>query len=314
MKCPFLRKMNVKFCGLCRSTKIPLGAGEGSSERCTGPGYRECPLILDHPETDTTAEQCPQLSVGDVYYCTLAPGQKPIPCNLTALSRCTGDGHRYCQTFLDMTGAGGKPQDEATEEGAATPEAGLPVPPGLAFSPNHMWLDMGEGQTCHVGVDAFFARVMGQVDEIVFPHSAHSRLPMVRFRSGGVDLEMVFPHPLQAYEVNSHLVADPSAAVNDPYGSGWLFEGAVLPGTAPTQPHPLEKGLLRDDQARQWMRTECDRLDRFCHDRLITHSHDGQVLVQDGGRPADLVLRDLDRAAMVRLHEEFFRLHPGRTE
>ena len=38
----------------------------------------------------------------------------------------------------------------------------------LAYSPNHMWLDESEDGSCHVGVDAFFTRVLGNVDKLSF--------------------------------------------------------------------------------------------------------------------------------------------------
>lgn len=318
MQCPFLRKMNVKFCGLCRSTMIPMNQGNAAADLCSGPGYLDCPLVREHPPLGGPQDHCPHLSVGDVHFCSVAPFQKLIPCNRTTASRCTDDGHKYCQTYLNMVGAG---QLEGTAAAATPPpghtsgtELDLPLPEALAYAPNHLWLDLGDGPTCHVGVDAFVGRALGHIDEVIYPHLGDSRRPLARLRSAGVDFDLVFPNTMLAWDINPHLATDPGAALSDPYGRGWLFEGVSLPGRAQDGPHPLEKGLIRGPAARSWMREECDRLACFAHDHLREHDTSTGLLMQDGGAPLGHLAAALDRPALIRLHHEFFSLRHGRTE
>lgn len=317
MQCPFLRKMNVKFCGLRRSTMIPLNLGNSTGEQCSGPDYHQCTLIREDPDLAPSADHCPHLSVGDVHFCSVAPIPKLIPCNRTTVSRCTDDGHKYCQLFIAMTEA--DPVAEQADPATPPPEMpeeqelGFAMPGALAYAPNHLWLDLGDGQTCHVGVDAFFGRALGRVDEVVYPHLGDNRRPMVRFKTAGVDFDLVFPNVMQAYEINPHLLADPAAAIDDPYGRGWLFEGMPLPGRHPSGPHPLEIGLTRGPQARRWMREECDRLAGFAHEHLHEHDECAGQLVQDGGALHGSLAASVDRPVLVRLHQEFFSLRPGRT-
>ena len=47
MLCPFLRKLNVKYCGLYGMKMIPLSAGSSAIERCLSREYLECRLMRD---------------------------------------------------------------------------------------------------------------------------------------------------------------------------------------------------------------------------------------------------------------------------
>jgi len=310
--------MNVKFCGLCRLTMIPLNGVNQVAEQCSGPDYRKCTLIQERHEGPWPKDRCPCLSVGDVHYCALAPTPKLIPCNQTTVSRCTNDGHKYCRLYLAMAEPGA--ESPAAADGNAgqgeneDQDLEFPMPGSLAYAPNHMWLDEGDGRTCHVGVDAFFGHALGKVDEVIFPRHGDNRRPMVRFNVGGVDFDLTFPNVMQSIEINEHLMADPSEMQRDPYGKGWLFEGTSMPYPQHNGPHPLDKGLLRGAQARRWMHEECDRLAGFVHEHLSEHSRDTGLLMQDGGRSHGHLSTVLNRPELIRLHSEFFTLRAGRTE
>jgi glycine cleavage system H lipoate-binding protein len=314
MQCPFLRKMNVKYCGLCRLTKIPLQGTDLAAEQCSGPDYKKCTLVHERHEGPLPTDGCPFLSVSDVHYCEVAPFQKLIPCNQTTVSRCKNEGHKYCQLYLSMTETTQENESTENSEHAAETEPNgedVSLPDSLAYAPNHMWLDRGDGRTCHVGIDAFFARALGHVDEVSYPQHGENRRPMVRFRVGGVDFDLVFPNVMQGTEINAHLVADPMEVLRDPYGRGWLFEGVTVP--APETPHPLEAGLLRGMAARNWMRLECERLAGFVHEHVSEHSEETGLLAQDGGGPVGVLAEAMDRRTLIRLHSEFFTLRIGRT-
>ena len=42
------------------------------------------------------------------------------------------------------------------------------MPGWLFYSPSHLWLDVGDDGLCHLGIDAFLARVVGSVERLVF--------------------------------------------------------------------------------------------------------------------------------------------------
>jgi glycine cleavage system H lipoate-binding protein len=332
VRCPFLREMTVKYCGLCRLKMIPVNGADFASERCSGPGYLKCSMARNQHDGLFPQDRCPFLCVGDVHYCALAQSPRLIPCNKKAFSRCTDEGHKYCQIYLSMvdprsdeesdaqeaaTGVSESPADRraAGEAGAVehADEDEVPMPEPLAFAANHMWLDRGDGKTCHIGVDAFFGRVLGKVDEVSYPLHREENRPTVRFLTGGVDFDLVFPNAMQITEINAHLVVDPTEVLRDPYGRGWLFEGAPIPNGGDHALHPLEEGLVRGEAARRWMREEEERLARFVHGH-VRERHDGTgLLMQDGGRLVGHLASALGRGALVRLHSEFFSL-PGRRD
>ena len=308
MQCPFLRKTSVKFCGLCRLTMIPLDGNVGLPEQCSGPDYRKCPLVRDRNLDQPQEARCPFLSVGDVHSCAAAPVQKQIPCNLTTQSRCTNEGHAYCQLFLSMTETGAaSPPIAETEANSQDRGAAIPMPASLAYAPNHMWFDPGNGTTWHVGVDAFFGRALGQVDEIIFPHHGNDRRPMVRIRAGGVDFDLAFPNVIQPMEINTHLVADPSGILTDPYGRGWMFEGATLPKGSGRDPVAYAKTLRQGDAATLWMQEEWERLDHFVREHL------GRTPGAANLDPCEPLSAVLDRPTLMRLHTEFFTFSSKRT-
>jgi glycine cleavage system H lipoate-binding protein len=304
MTCPFLRKMNVKYCGLYRLKMLPLGLSDPASERCVGPDYKTCALAREHHPDRLDEEHCPSLSVADVHFCAVAPVRKLVPCNRTIVSRCTDGGHEHCDLYLSMSEPSEAPPAGAADE--------APLPPDRALATNHMWLERGTGRTCHVGVDAFFVHALGRIDEIVYPRRREGSRPAVRFRVSGVDLDLVFPNRLDGVEINPHLVVDPAAVLNDPYGRGWLFAAEALPPSDPSG-DALEQGLLRGDAARRWLNDELDRLAVFTHDHAPCPPLDATPVCQDGGRCGGHLADVLDRRALARLHAEFFSLRRGRT-
>jgi glycine cleavage system H lipoate-binding protein len=305
MQCPFLRKLNVKYCGLYGQKLIPLSAGNDAAERCLSLGWRECKLAREQGSTGAAPDRCPHLCVEDVHYCDLAPVRKLVPCNRAASSRCGGDGHRYCDLYLAMA------EPHARARAAAGDIDGIPLPDDLAYAPNHLWLDDGDGDRVHVGVDAFFTRTLGRVEAVTFPARRAAARPSVQLRVGGLDLEMILPLPLRDIEPNAHLAVAPNAVCDDPYGRGWLFAGVPVaePGS---EAHPVGAGpFLRGPAARRWLYRERERLDRFVHACLDERQVGNAGLATDGGPAADRLSEFLDRRTMVRLHHEFFALRDG---
>ncbi len=309
MPCPFLNTKNVKYCGLCRLTMIPLDAESLATEQCAGPGYRECALLKERHTGPLPDDRCPHLCVGNVSTCGAAPVRKLIPCNEATSSRCADDRHKYCQIYLTATEHAGDVEvtDDATSIfDVEDHDEAVPLPATLSYAPNHMWIDRGDEQCCHVGVDAFFAHALGRVDEVLFRNHAGSRQPVVTFRVDGVELDMAFPCALKDLEVNTHLVSDPSLVLRDPYGRGWLFEGGAIPADRPGLPDVLSRGFMKGEAARDWMASECGRLTEFVTGYRDRADQGCGVLLQDGGGLPGHLAGVLDRSALVRLHAEFF--------
>lgn len=314
MLCPFLRKLNVKYCGLYGMKMIPLSSDTSAVERCLSREYLECRLMRDKAAV-TVQDHCPNLCVEDVHYCDLAPVRKLIPCNKAATTRCGGDGHRYCDLYLALA----EPRAHATSPDADGPSAdpALALPDELAYAPNHMWLDDGDADRVHIGVDAFFCHTLGAVEAVTFPTRRDEARPSALIRIGGMDLEMVFPLALREFETNARVAASPGTVSQDPYGRGWLFAGvpavagAVADDASPVGAHLLLRGVA----ARRWLQRERDRLAQFVHTCLDErHGNDtttGGHFATDGGHANGQLSGVLDRRTLIRLHHEFFSYRDG---
>jgi glycine cleavage system H protein len=311
MHCPFLRKLNVKYCGLYGMKLIPLSAENDAAERCLSRAWHECSLVRESSVGGAPQDHCPNLCVEDVHYCDLAPVRKLIPVNKAAASRCGGDGHRYCDLYLAM--AEPRSRGPVAEPGADPGDVVIAQPDDLAYARNHLWLDDGDGRRVHIGVDAFFTGTLGNVEAVTFPARRSAARPTALIRIGGLELEMVLPLALREIEANAHLAVAPGTVSEDPYGRGWLLAGVPVsePGA---DAGPTETAqFMRGTSARRWMRREQERLSRFVHDCLDERREAGAGLSTDGGHAEGRLSEFLDRRTLVRLHHEFFALRDGGT-
>lgn len=274
MSCPFLREGRARYCHAAPLRKLILdGPGSDGAGRCETADYRECPLVQAHEAAPT----CPHLEAMHVQYCGASGTPKLVPYSEAGLSRCGGTGFRYCDLYLSM----------------ARPHARLDDPGNLHHATNHLWLDADHGGLCQIGVDSMLANVAGSVDRVLFVTPTGTARPTVVLTVGDAEWTMVFPNTMRISEVNAHLRHDPSKVCEDPYGSGWLFEGWEVP-------ERTRSGLLDGTQATQWLRVEEQRLAEFIHARQA------QDCPCDGGSAAPGVARLLPREDAVRLYHEFF--------
>jgi hypothetical protein len=169
-----------------------------------------------------------------------------------------------------------------------------------------MWLDMRDDGTWHLGLDAFFSRVAGEVERVAFVTTRYLCHPTAVLTVGGVDLQMVFPQRLFLTGVNVSLKSDPSKIVEDPYVRGWLFEG-VRPPEGLILGRPTRRArLARGAEALEWMRHESERVEGYVRERLSRADASGQVLMNDGGVFSGRVARHMEREDLLRLFNEFF--------
>jgi glycine cleavage system H lipoate-binding protein len=302
VRCPFLREEQVKSCQVApfrKSLARSFATGEG--ERCTSADHGTCPALRESHEAHPDASRCPFLRESLVQFCAASPRPTYVPWSESPDLRCAHDGHRFCELFLAAAAGSARgpalPTGDPDEAATATVE-GLPVPGWLAYADNHLWLDVGDDGLCHLGVDAFLARLVGEVERLAFLTVKGEVRPSVVLTAAGVDLTLVFPRPLPLVAANTRLRSGLERLVADPYGLGWLF-------TARWDGRP--EGLRRGKAAREWMASEVARLSVAVHDRLL-RPRAGEALPADGGRPAPGFLRHLEREDALRLFAAFFPL------
>ena len=302
MRCPFLREEQVKSCQVAPFRKsLARSSATGAGELCTSADHRSCPALRESHEAHPDASRCPFLRESLVQFCAASPRPTYVPWSESPDLRCAHDGHRFCDLFLRAAGASARgpalPTADPDESGTAVVD-GVPVPGWLWYTDNHLWLDVGDDGLCHVGVDAFLARLVGEVERLTFLTVKGDVRPAVVLTVGGVDLTLVFAQPLPLVCANTRLRSGLAPLVADPYGLGWLF----------TARWDGERGGLRHGRAaREWMASEVSRLSGVVHEHLL-HPRAGEALPADGGRPAPGFLRHLEREDVLRLFAAFFPL------
>ncbi len=273
MACPFLREGRARYCHAAPVRKLILeGPGATEAGRCASPDYPGCELVGGE---EPLRPRCPHLEEIPVQYCGAAPVTRLVPFSDSQLSRCAGAGYRYCDSYLSL----------------ARPNLSSPPPPGLLYSPNHFWLETGESNLCHIGIDAFLAELVDTADGVTFVTSHGTHRPAVSLNVEGLEWPMVFPNPLLIERVNSRLRSNPAPLTADPYGVGWLFEGWEIPAKT-------RAGLIGGAQAAAWQEEERERLAREVHDRC--------QLGADGGYARRGVARMVPREAAVAIFQRFF--------
>ena len=276
MSCPFLREGRAQYCNAAPVRKLILdGPGATAGGRCTSPAYRECALVADR---ESCGGQCPHLEQIHVQYCGASPMTPLVPFSDSTLSRCSGAGYRYCDTYLSL----------------ARPHKSAAPPDDLLFAPNHLWLAVSGEGLCHIGLDAFAADMAQRIDRLTFVTPGGTRRPTIALQVNGVEWPVTFPNPLLIKSVNTHLQIHPGRITEDPYGAGWLIEGWEIPDRT-------RAGLIGGPRAAAWMAEERQRLSRFVND--------SEQLCCDGGEAAPGVAHLLPHAGVVALFQNFF----GRT-
>ena len=101
MQCLFLKGETVRYCEISPFRKmISKGAAVSGGEICSSPDYVDCPLVKTRREAPAGRLKCPFLRTALVQYCSATPAACLIPYSDALVSRCTREGHRYCDLFL----------------------------------------------------------------------------------------------------------------------------------------------------------------------------------------------------------------------
>lgn len=293
MRCPFLREAQVKSCQASAIRKMILRSADHSDmEKCSSPDFVTCPAATQHHEEHPSGSRCPFLQESLVQYCSAAPVVKYIPYSESVLTRCGTNNHRYCESYLSLA------QPENRDSGD---DDNIPLPDYLSYSANHMWLDVSDDGTCHVGVDALAARVFTPVENINFMSHSGDQRPAVILTIHGVDMQMVFPNRMKVTAANFSLRSKLTHLFRDPYHRGWLFEGRPVEGKETTG-----AGLRRGAEARTWMEREVRRISEFIHNSITNALAPEERLASDGGMVDESVMRLLSREDALRLYHKFF--------
>jgi glycine cleavage system H lipoate-binding protein len=174
------------------------------------------------------------------------------------------------------------------------PGSGLPS--HYFFHWGHTWaLECGRC-TARVGVDAFAANLLGQVEKIAVSGEqrwVRQGQKLITLTCGGETLEMPSPIEGVVTAINPEVIKDPGLAVRDPYQQGWVC--AIKSPEMEVNLRNLASGAL----ATSWMQYSVTRLKS-----LLLHAN--PELAQDGGLPVGGLLRRLSSALRQQIVKEFF--------
>lgn len=305
MHCPFLKETQVKFCEKTSQRKLIRREGAPDTDTCSSRAYVDCPVYKVAPEESASQGRCPHFRHSLVQYCSAASVTKFVPYSESLLSRCGNGAYRHCEVYMEYASAGdlaaaipGPGVVTGDEAPAERRMDDIRVPNWLSYSANHMWLEQDDDGTCHIGIDGLLAKALGTVEEVVFINAAGFERPAVVLRAGGADFHLTFPNPVLLTGANYYLRSKPEKALEQPYSSGWLFQGTAT-STDPSG------GLLRGTEAFTWMQGEVEALSRAVHAR-IGDDPVMEGLAADGGSFARGCLHDLGREQALALFNDFF--------
>ncbi len=323
MKCPFLQETQVKTCRASEFRKLIVLTPFPVNELCSTPGHIRCLAAQHRGEDAATGQKCGYLQEMHVQYCSAAPVKKFIPYSESLLSRCGNESHRYCDLYLSLS----SPAAINAKASATAPTASRPgevddqaadeylvedisVPGSLAYSANHMWLDVDSDGCCHLGIDDFLAKVLGHVEKLSFLPTKSGDCPSAVLTAWGTDLQIVFPNHMVSTVTNTCLRVYPEKLTTDPYTLGWLFEGRSAGDSLRGSSTSASSGLLRGKKALEWMESEVARLSEFVRDQ-IAPLKSGHPLMTDGGTFSRGLIRYLPRDKVLHLFNEFFSPYSG---
>lgn len=308
MRCPFLREAQVKFCRASAYRKMIVRLAEQpENERCSSPDYVHCPMAKQHLEENPSIDHCPFLQESLVQYCTAAAVTKYIPYSESILSRCGTDNHKYCELYLALAQPH-EQSDTVLKNGSPNPDHthmvdDIPVIPRLHYTPNHMWMDIGDDGVLHIGVDAFLTKVLGSADHITFVTTKGYHRPTVSFSVRGADLQFVFPFHVHITKANTYLRTNPGKLFSDPYTVGWLFEATE---DKTKNQSSGRNGMITGPDVNLWMKGEMERMTSLAHHLSSQPDMRGAVLMADGGHFQSGIAQCLAKEELLRLFNEFF--------
>jgi glycine cleavage system H protein len=161
---------------------------------------------------------------------------------------------------------------------------------GLAYAPGHTWMKP-EGKSLQVGLDDLAQRILPWTVAVDMPREGQvvkQGEPVATLSCGERQVQVAAPTSGRIVAVNAEVMREPTLAKSENYGSGWLF--AIEPANQEW------KSLPFGETAREWLRAEGHRLERFYEDQLGMAAADGGELI---GSP-DTLLNDEQWKSLTR--------------
>ena len=174
---------------------------------------------------------------------------------------------------------------------------GLEVPGNYAFHPGHTWLNDEGHQNARVGMDAFAANLLGEIDSIDFSEPnrwVRQGQRLCTITRAGRKVELLSPVEGVLVAINQEVKKAPNRAIEDPYRTGWLCS-IKAPELSING-----KNLLRGPLVPAWMKNSIAQLS----ERMQAQS--APALAQDGGLPIKGLLFHVSPELQQQLAKEFF--------
>jgi glycine cleavage system H protein len=175
--------------------------------------------------------------------------------------------------------------------------AGFQVPENVRYHAGHTWALSESRELVRVGMDDFASKLIGKIESIALPQRGRwvrqGQKIWTIFRDGK-SVDMVSPIEGTVSDVNEAVVKDPSLALKDPFGEGW-----IVTVQAPDSKVNF-RNLLGGALARMWTEDSALRLRKRMPVAMAA------ALAQDGGVAVDDITAHLPNEDWAALTKEFF--------
>ena len=175
--------------------------------------------------------------------------------------------------------------------------AGFQVPENVRYHSGHTWALSESRELVRVGMDDFASKLVGKIESIALPQRGRwvrqGQKIWTIFRDGK-SVDMVSPIEGTVSDVNEAVAKDPSLALKDPFGEGW-----IVTVQAPDSKINF-RNLLGGALARMWTEDSALRLRKRMPVAMAA------ALAQDGGVAVDDITAHLPDEDWAALTKEFF--------
>jgi len=175
--------------------------------------------------------------------------------------------------------------------------SGFRVPENVRYHSGHTWALSESRELVRVGMDDFASKLVGKIESIALPQRGRwvrqGQKIWTIFRDGK-SVDMVSPIEGTVSDVNEAVVKDPSLALKDPFGEGW-----IVTVQAPDSKVNF-RNLLGGALARMWTEDSALRLRKRMPVAMAA------ALAQDGGVAVDDITAHLPNEDWAALTKEFF--------
>jgi glycine cleavage system H protein len=178
--------------------------------------------------------------------------------------------------------------------------AGFELPENLHYHPGHTWALSESPNLMRVGLDDFAARLIGKVERMTLPERGRwvrQGQKLVTVFRDGAQAEVVSPMEGMITDINEAVLKDPSLALREPYGEGWLVKMQA------PDPATNLRNLLGGTIARKWVEEAAQRLQVRMQAMTGAPSF---ALAQDGGLAVRDLAAGLPDASWAELTREYF--------